>query len=250
MKWNSSLYDQQHDFVSRYGEDLIALLAPRQGEYIADIGCGTGDLAAIISSTGATVTGIDHSPEMIARAEKKYPGIRFQVQSAENFTADQPLDAVFSNATLHWVLHAERAARCICQSLKTNGRLVAELGGKGNVAGITSALKAALISKGYPGPAAKQVWYFPSLAQYCMLLEQQGFRVVLAAHFNRDTLLKNEQGIRNWIAQFGQPYLQEVPAAAAEAIITAAEEQLRPTHYRDGNWYADYVRLRVVAIKQ
>ncbi len=45
MKWNSNLYDQKHDFVSKYGEEVIQLLAPKVGEDILDVGCGTGDLA-------------------------------------------------------------------------------------------------------------------------------------------------------------------------------------------------------------
>lgn len=44
-QWNSSLYDTKHDFVSKYGEDVLQLLDPMTGEKILDLGCGTGDLA-------------------------------------------------------------------------------------------------------------------------------------------------------------------------------------------------------------
>ena len=113
MEWNTNLYDQKHDFVSRYGEDVIKLLDPKSGEEILDVGCGTGDLAGIIGKTGANVTGIDSSEEMIIKAREKYPNIGFMIKSADNFSFDKKFDAVFSNATLHWVLEKEKAINCM-----------------------------------------------------------------------------------------------------------------------------------------
>lgn len=71
MKWNAALYDNKHNFVSKYGEDLVNLLDPKEGEKILDAGCGTGDLAELIRQKGALVTGIDNSVEMIETAKKK-----------------------------------------------------------------------------------------------------------------------------------------------------------------------------------
>src|SRR5690349_1218807 len=133
MKWNTDLYDNNHAFVSRYGEDVIALLNPQAGERILDLGCGTGDLAEIIRQKGAAVTGLDSSPEMVATAAGKYPHIRFDVTSATDFSYEEKFDAIFSNATLHWVLECQKAIACIYNNLKPNGgRFVAEFGGKGN----------------------------------------------------------------------------------------------------------------------
>ena len=57
VNWNASLYDDKYGFVSKYGEDLIGLLAPQKGERILDLGCGTGQLASEIAGYGAKVTG-------------------------------------------------------------------------------------------------------------------------------------------------------------------------------------------------
>ncbi|MEO8721690.1 MAG: methyltransferase domain-containing protein, partial [Ginsengibacter sp.] len=73
MKWDSTLYDTQHSFVSKYGEDVVQLLNPQPGETILDAGCGTGDLTAMIASSGAIVEGIDLSKEMIHQAKEKFP---------------------------------------------------------------------------------------------------------------------------------------------------------------------------------
>lgn len=59
--WNADLYDIKHSFVSEYGQNLVALLAPKQGEKILDLGCGTGDLAHTLSNLGVDVGGIDSS---------------------------------------------------------------------------------------------------------------------------------------------------------------------------------------------
>lgn len=78
-KWNANLHDEKHAFVSQYGESLVEVLAPKQGENILDIGCGTGDIAKTISDHGANVQGIDASENMVAQARGKYPNISFDV---------------------------------------------------------------------------------------------------------------------------------------------------------------------------
>lgn len=249
MKWDNNLYDQKHDFVSKYGEDVIGLLNPKNGEEILDLGCGTGDLAELIREKGSKVTGIDSSAEMIEAAQQKYPLIEFQVQSATGFLFDKKFDAVFSNAALHWVLEKEKAVQQIYNCLKTGGRFVAEMGGKGNVTNIVTALKNALNKNDYPEKSKIETWYFPSLSEYSSLLEQNGFRVVFATHFDRETLLKDDNGIKNWLQMFGRSYLEGLSDKNVETILEEVEQQLRATNYRDGKWYADYKRLRIVALK-
>lgn len=249
MKWNTGLYDNKHDFVSKYGEDLIELLNPQEGELVADLGSGTGDLANIIMQKGAQVIGFDHAEEMVTAAKMKYPHILFYKQSATEFSYNFPFDAVFSNATLHWVLEKEEAVQCIHKALKPGGRLVVEFGGKGNVSNIINALQHQLQQNGYASIADKQVWYFPFLGEYSSLLEKNGFRVVYAILFNRETLLKGDEGIANWLFQFGQPYLKDIPEADKHIIVEKSIQMLRTTNFKNGQWFADYVRLRVVAYK-
>src|SRR5579871_2784441 len=132
-KWNASLYDDKHNFVFKYGEDVVQLLAPGQGERILDIGCGTGYLTSLIAQAGARVVGIDNSNSMVQKAQAVYPDLDFRLMSASDFHFNDPFDAIFSNATLHWVLEKEKAIDCIYHNLKPGGRLVLEMGGKGNV---------------------------------------------------------------------------------------------------------------------
>jgi trans-aconitate methyltransferase len=245
-QWNPALYQGKHAFVYEHGADLIDLLSPQRGETILDLGCGTGQLTQQISDRGATVRGIDRSPEMIAEARRNYPDIAFDVADATTFEIPEPVDAVFSNAVLHWVKPPEAAVARIHAALKPGGRFVAEFGGKGNVAAIVSAANAATIDIGI-ATGVSNPWYFPSVGEYSSVLESRGFEMTFATLFDRPTPLEGERGFRDWLSMFGWPILASVPTDQREAFVAATESHARPTLFRNGRWIADYRRLRVVA---
>ena len=247
--WNAALYDQKHAFVFEYGKGLLALLDPQAGEKILDLGCGTGHLAREIAEAGAQVVGIDSSPQMVEQARKAYPDIEFLVADARDFSFPYQFDAVFSNATLHWIPEAEQVVARISAALRPGARFVAEFGGKGNVASIVDALQEATAE--VAGITVKAGWYYPSIGEYAPLLEKYGLAVRNATLFDRPTKLEEgEKGLRNWITMFCQDLLRPVPADVRPQVIERVEAMLRPKLFRDGNWFADYRRLRVVAYKE
>lgn len=251
MSWNATLYDNKHSFVSKFGEEVVALLDAQPGERILDAGCGTGDLAALIAETGASVTGVDSSAEMVEKARKKFPAIDFEVAGLTDHVKENHYDAIFSNATLHWVSDNKKAASCFLKSLKPGGRLVVEFGGKGNIEGVINAINKTLEKFGYPQNRNLQSWYFPSIAEYTTVLEDAGFTPTFATLFERPTPLKsNQSGIKDWIRMFGEKFFEGIDDDDKELIIEEIQESLRPIHFRDDNWYADYVRVRFVAIKK
>ncbi len=248
--WNSALYEQNHAFVWQYGESLLELLAPQAGERILDLGCGTGQLTEKIAQSGAFVQGIDSSLSMISTAKANYPHISFAAADARDFQVEVPLDAVFSNAVLHWVKQPDAAIDCVEKALRPGGRFVAEFGGKGNVGAIARALLSVLSEIGLKEPESLNPWYFPSIGEYALLLEKQGFDVGYAVLFDRPTLLEGgSAGMVNWIEMFAGGFLSGWSDDVRSRAILAVEECLRPTLYRDGNWIADYRRIRVVAVK-
>ena len=248
--WNAHLYDDKHAFVFKYGEDLVDVLKPLAGERILDVGCGTGYLTSIIAAAGATVVGIDSSLEMITKAKTQYPELEFKIQSAKEFHFDEHFNAIFSNAVLHWVLQKEMAIDCMYRNLKKSGRIIVEFGGKNNVEKIITALQHSLIKHGFAENASIPLWYFPSLGEYTGLLEKRGFRVNYAAHFNRETKLTDTvNGIKDWIKMFASAFLKGIEETVVGQILNEVQEVLKPTHFRNGEWYADYKRLRVIAIK-
>jgi trans-aconitate 2-methyltransferase len=246
-RWNSSLYDQRHSFVWKYGEGVIELLKPQAGERILDVGCGTGHLTKKIADAGAMVTGMDSSENMITAARADYPGLEFVQADVTDFSFEEKYDAVFSSATLHWVTKAEQAIICMARALKSGGRFVVEFGGKGNIQNILQALENSMQQLGFGGFI--DWWYYPSIGEYTPLLEKHGLLVEQAWLFNRPTLLEGEDGMLNWLRMFGTVKTQHLSEADRERAFTLTVAKLRDVQYIDGYWYADYRRIRVVARK-
>lgn len=246
--WDAELYEARHSFVWQFGESLIELLDPKPGERILDVGCGPGQLTHKIAERGAEVIGLDASPEMIGQARQNYPQLRFLLQDAAAMQFDGEFDAVFSNAALHWMLDAGSVARCIARALRSNGRFVAELGGKGNIAQIESAIEAVL-PRHYNNRLPDPRTFFPSIGEYATLLESRGLELRAALLFDRLTPLEGAQGMENWIRQFKWYYFEPLTPEIRHSALQETIELLRPALFRDGEWQADYRRLRIVAMK-
>jgi trans-aconitate 2-methyltransferase len=191
------------------------------------------------------VEGLDKSAEMIAQARRNFPHLSFREADAISFTVKEPVDAVFSNATLHWVREADAAVACIVRCLKPGGRFVAEFGGKGNVQRIVDSILAVLSRRGYE---CTNPWYFPSVGEYASLLEGHGLEVSHASLFDRPTSLENPQaGLSEWMRMFGSPFLAGLPEGQIDEFLYELNEVARNWLFRDGQWFADYRRIRVIA---
>jgi SAM-dependent methyltransferase len=242
--WDARLYSEHGRFVGELGAPVVALLAPRQGEDILDIGCGDGFLSRRIAEAGARVVGIDASPDMIAAA--RAAGIDAHVADAQRLAYRAAFDAAFSNAALHWMPDLDAVFRGVHAALRPGGRLVAEMGGHGNVAAVATAIRAVL--QRHVLPARAQLWTFPSVEDIRHRLEAAEFRVAQAELIPRPTPLAT--GIRPWLKNFANHLLAGAPEADRDALEAEIEALLAPA-LRDGrgNWTADYVRLRFAALR-
>jgi trans-aconitate methyltransferase len=248
--WKSELYDNKLGYVSEFGKGVVELLNPTKGETILDLGCGTGDLAYEIEKTGAAVTGLDLSNTMIVKAQKKFPEIKFIAGNAEDFTFDKQFDAIFSNAALHWMKNAEKVLSCVWNSLNKNGRFVAEFGGNGNVETIIKAISEVLSEDYGIDASTLNPWYFPSIAEYSTLLEKQGFRVTYALHFDRPTKMKDgENGLYHWLNGLADDFFKELSESERGNVFEKIAVKAKKDLFYDGDWYLDYKRLRICAIK-
>jgi trans-aconitate methyltransferase len=241
--WDTRAYDRDFGFVSAYGAELLNWLDTQPGETVLDLGCGTGELAAKIAEVGATVIGIDSDPAMIEAAKQRLPDADLRVADAHDFTVDEPVDAVFSNAALHWMPSSVEVLGCVSDALRDGGRFVAEMGATGNVATLTAAVdqacrEAGLAERSWP-------WVFPSPAQYAAMLEDAGFEIRELDFRDRPTRLTGEDGLLGWLQMFAGSAVADVPGA----VLERAAEIARPQLWRDGAWWADYRRLRFRAVK-
>jgi trans-aconitate methyltransferase len=156
-KWDAADYARVGAFVAELGGAALDLLDPQPGERILDVGCGEGTLTRKIVERGAIVLGIDNSPEMIAAA--RAAGIDAVLLDAADMQFFGEFDAAFSNATLHWVLEKEQAARAIFRAVKPGGRFAGEMGGESNLQRLRDALDEELIIRGYAPPVEASNWY-------------------------------------------------------------------------------------------
>jgi SAM-dependent methyltransferase len=246
--WDAQRYDAGFGFVSGYGAELVDVLDPRPGERVLDLGCGTGTLLAEIVRRGARGIGIDADAAMVAAARTNVPDAEILRADGHAFELGEPVDAVFSNAALHWMLRPENVAARVRAALEPGGRFVAELGGARNNERVLAAVRAALAER---GEELVLPWYFPTPAQHAAVLERAGFRVARMEHFARPTPLDPEAGgLAGWLRMFGAGLFAQVPVDEVEPLVARAQELARPQLERDGVWTIDYWRLRFVALAE
>jgi SAM-dependent methyltransferase len=238
-KWDAANYARVGAFVAELGGAALDLLDPQPGERILDVGCGEGTLTRKIVARGATVLGIDNSPEMIAAARAN--GIDAVLMGAADMPFAGEFDAAFSNAALHWVFDKEQAARAIFRALNAGGRFAGEMGGEGNLRKLRDALDDELIIRGYAPPVEASNWY-ASPEEFAGIYEAAGFRQVDARLIERPTAI--EHGVAEWVTTFRKGWLDRaaVPEAEHGEIGAAVADRV-------GSNIADYVRLRFIMRK-
>ncbi len=243
QSWNAKAYRVNAGFVPVLGRCVAMLLAPRSDERILDLGCGDGALTREIVEAGCEVVGVDQSRAMVDAACDR--GIDARVMDATQLAFESEFDAVFSNAVLHWVLDADAAIAGVARALKRGGRFVGEFGGHGNMAAVVTALAAVLTGRGVE-IAAVNPWFYPTPDDYRSRLEAAGFSVDSIALIPRPTPLAT--GMKGWLETFAGPFFSALPAGEREAARDETIDLLRHSLCDgEGNWTADYVRLRFAA---
>ena len=243
--WDAGRYATTGAFVPALGAAVLDLLAPKPGERILDLGCGDGVLTQKLVDAGAEVVGIDPDPAMIAAAQAK--GLDARTGDARQLAFDREFDAVFTNAALHWVGVPDIVTAGVARALKPGGRYVGEFGGHGNIAAIRVALQAVLQAHGYRVDA-DDTGYYPTAEAFRAVLEAGGFVVESCAIIPRQTPLA--AGMAAWIETFRGSAITAagVPPEKREQVIADICTLLRPALAdAEGNWIADYVRIRFAA---
>jgi trans-aconitate methyltransferase len=241
-EWDARRYNTNARFVSDLGAPLLALLAPQPGERILDLGCGDGALTAKLVESGASVLGVDSSSSMVQAARAF--GLDAIEADMHSLSLDQSFDVVFTNAVLHWTRDIDAVLTGVRQHLRPGGRFVGEFGGFGNVAAISTAMRGAIATHGFP--SSPFAWYFPTPEEFAQRLERASFRVDSIALIPRPTPLP--AGMQGWLETFALPFLSHLPAESRPSVLETALTLLRSClQDQSGNWTADYVRLRFVA---
>jgi trans-aconitate methyltransferase len=245
--WDPQAYSRNGAFVHELAGGVLEWLAAKPNERILDLGCGDGQLTQRVAALCGSVQGVDASKQMVEAA--RLQGIAADQAEAEKLPyADASFDAVFSNAVLHWVRDQDAMMAEVHRVLKPGGRFVAEMGGHGNVAAILVALTAVLARHGH-ADREDGVNYYPTAEGYTRRLQRHGLQVQQIALIPRPTPLA-ESGMEGWLRTFRRGVLDSLPESLRDRVVAETTALLVPAlRDEDGNWVADYVRLRFIATK-
>ena len=145
--WNAEDYAKHSSSQFEWAQELVPKLKLATNECLLDIGCGDGKVTAVLAkclSKGEAV-GIDSSEEMISLAcrsfsKNDYPNLSFVRMDARKLTFKDQFDVIFSNAALHWVIDHRSMLKRVEKCLRRPGRVLFQMGGKGNAQDIFSVL--------------------------------------------------------------------------------------------------------------
>jgi len=228
--WNAEDYERNSQGQQKWARELIGKLSLKGTEKILDLGCGDGKVSAEIArSVGkGSVTGIDSSRSMIALASEKYPSeiypnLSFRVMDASRLSFEECFDVVFSNAALHWVKNQKLVVEGVFRSLKPEGKVLLQMGGKGNARYILAALEE-ILSEPEWQPYFSEFEFpfvFPDTLDYETLLSESGFKVNRVELIPKDMEHAGRHGLEGWIRSTWLPYLERVPDNKRERFIEA-----------------------------
>ena len=134
--WDASTYERLSAPIAAMGVDVLDRLALAGDETVLDAGCGTGKVTQVLYDRlpRGRVIAVDAAPSMVEAARAQLTA-DVDVREADllDLSLEEPVDAVLSTATFHWIGDHERLFANLHAALKPGGRLVAQCGGAGNV---------------------------------------------------------------------------------------------------------------------
>jgi trans-aconitate 2-methyltransferase len=256
--WNPELYASNSLAQKNWGLELLQKLSLKGDEKVLDIGCGDGKLSAEIASRlpKGSVLGIDMSEDMVKFAREHYPGKQFQnltfrQADAKALSFESEFDIIFSNAALHWITEHAPMLAGFRKSLKPGGKLLVQMGGKGNAAEIfivlDSMLKTEKWKPFFTEFTSPYGFYGPE--EYGQWLKASGFFPQRLELLKKDMVIKGKKGLSAWIASTWHPYTLRVPEELREDFVYEIVELFAGSHPPDeqGNLHVQMVRLEVEA---
>ncbi|HTK31923.1 MAG TPA: methyltransferase domain-containing protein [Candidatus Saccharimonadaceae bacterium] len=256
-EWDAATYHRIADPQWIWGQEVLSRLPLVGDETVLDLGCGSGRLTALLADRvpEGRVIGVDRSARMLAEAARqRAPEHAARLHLVRADLPALPLgsvaDAVFSNATFHWIADQAALFREIGRVLRPGARLVAQCGGLGNLATLHE--RAARHTTGEemaPRLAGwRPSWHFSDPPTTRRHLEAAGFRDIEVALEPRPTHFAGENAyrafvehvvMREWLARLDDATLVE---ALLDRMCADAARDTPP-------WTLDYVRLNLSAMR-
>jgi trans-aconitate 2-methyltransferase len=241
--WDASTYDLSSEPQQTWASDVLARLegiAP--DATVLDIGCGTGRVteALLALVPQGRVRALDASADMVALARRRL-GDRAEVwcQDVLDLELDEPVDAILSTATLHWVTDHDRLWARVARALRPGGVLEVQCGGQGNIDRVREVIEVAARDAA-PQLVGWSPWTFAGPEQTERRLKQAGFAAIQCWLEGRPT---HPDDVDAFVRTSILPaHLARLPAEQREQFAATVAARVRLP--------LDYVRLNVSAIRR
>ncbi len=253
VEWNATTYHRVANPHVTWGQRVLARLPLRGDETVVDAGCGTGRLTADLLERlpNGHVIAIDASANMLdVAAEHLRPRFGDQVSflqaDLQRLTLPQPVDAIFSTATFHWIADHDLLFEHLFAALRPGGHLVAQCGGGANIAGLMAQV-AALQQEPEFAPYYqnwREFWEFADAETTSDRLERAGFEDIVTSVEEAPTTLPNAPEYRDFLETVVlRAHIEPLPDQAHKDAFLDRLTDLSAAS--DQPFYLDYWRLNL-----
>ncbi|MCX6373956.1 MAG: methyltransferase domain-containing protein [Actinobacteria bacterium] len=256
--WDARDYVAHSAAQQEWARELIAKLHLCGDEAVLDIGCGDGRATALIAERlpHGSVLGVDKSASMIALAAEQFqraahPNLTFRQMDATRLKLPRAFDVAFSTAALHWVDDHEAMLRGVRGCLRPGGRLLFQMGGRGNIAEALAVVDEVVARPRWRGSFDGFIppYHFHGPREYEEWLPRAGFCVARAELVPKDMQHADREAFLGWLRTTWFPYSDRLPVGLRGAFlddVAAAYTAARPPD-DDGVYHVRMVRLEVEA---
>ena len=242
--WDAATYHRVADPQEEWASEVIDRLELAGDETVLDAGCGSGRVTRLLLERlpRGHVVGVDASPSMIAKARESLGDeVELIVSDLLELEPPEPVDAVFSNATFHWILDHRRLFERLHAALRPGGRVEAQCGGIGNVEEFLNSIESVNGDERFAPylRGISSVWNFASPGDTEVRLLNAGFERARCWLEDRPVQPRDPRGYLEAVCL--GPHLDRLPEGLRASYMDAALEVIpRPLTL-------DYVRLNISA---
>ena len=253
IEWDARAYDTLSDPQFSWGLKLLATIPLRGDETVMDAGCGSGRLTEelIKRLPEGRVIAADLSANMLETARERLQwakeGVSFARCDLSNFRLPEPVDGIFSNATLHWVPDHASMFRSLHRALKPGGWLVAQFGGEGNLARLKSRAAHWAKQEPFSSHITEEIdsAHYATEAETRRHMEGAGFADIETRRHPEQVRFPDAESMRTFVSKVNlHKYIAALPDQLAQdfanRVVAAAAED-------DPPFTLDYIRLTIRA---
>ena len=252
MQWDPAIYLQYADERLRPALDLLARVPLAAPSRVVDLGCGAGNVTVVLKRCfpTATVTGVDGSAPMLARARIAVPDCDFSQADIAAWAPDEAPDLIYSNAALHWLDEHEVLFPRLLGTLAPGGVLAVQMPLMHDApiralqyqVAAQGPWAARLAGVGSAPPVSPAASYWDLLRSHCAMLD---IWETIYMH-----ALQGEDAVVRWaLGSSLRPFLDALPPDLREDFLTAYRATVNPVYPRraDGTTLLPFHRLFMVA---